>query len=57
MMYYDVLHYNVILLGCLLVLCTSKLTGLSDSLLKSAQVIMLANLGHKINIPASDEER
>ena len=56
-MYYDVLHYNVILLGCLLVLCTSKLTGLSDSLLKSAQVIMLANLGHKINIPASDEER
>ena len=33
---------------------TSSLTGLSDSLLKTAQVIMLANLGKKINIPASD---
>lgn len=47
----------LMLSGCLLILCTNKLTGLSDSLLKSAQVIMVANLGKKINIPASDEER
>jgi len=42
---------------CLLILCTNDGSVLSDHLLKSAQVVLMANLDKKINIPATNEER